>query len=440
MVISLQQPRPLRTAERVHLASPVVVSAQARDLEPWLARRPGYAGGPRMTSPADPALETALDALFTAPFPDFVEERKRLVVGLRTSGHKAAATALAKVNRPTLASWAINQLVRRAPVEVSAMFATAARVRLGDFAATGEHRQTIARLSALATELLREHAQPTSEATLRRITTSLQALSAYGDFAPDLPGRMIADRDPPGFDSMALADGSAGAALPLSLPTLSATGATSTATAATAATVAAATAPMPAVEARPLAAPPRPAPVLRLVPPPVPEEPAPPVDAKADARADAKADARADAKADAKAAIDAEAEEARKARAKAEAKADADAAAAQAAADAEAAEAAAAADRAVAEAAAALAAAQAAARAAAARVHLARQRAVLEDVRTRQRRAASAIFDHEQAIALMQRELDQRQAQLDAARRDAASLQAELERLTAELAALEAPS
>lgn len=397
---------------------------------------------------SDPALEAALETLFAAPFPEFVEERKRLVVGLRAAGHKAAATALGKVNRPTLASWAINQLVRRAPAEVSTMFATAARVRLGDFAASAEHRQVIARLSALATEILREHDQPTSEATLRRITTSLQALSAYGDFAPDLPGRMIGDRDPPGFDAMAL-ESSAASALPLSLPTPMPTphGAPAAATAKPAAPVAApapAVAPAPAAPVAPVretaatikariaakfaereatassstllaqlaasaalpsadepaapraAAPPATStPHLRIVPRPAePLGPAEPADEAADTSA---ADAEAQAAAEA-------------------------------------------AERAVAEAAAALAAAQAAAKAAAARVHLARQKAVLEDLRTRQRRAASSIYDHEQAIALMQRELEQRQAQLATARRDADSLLAEIERLSGELAALEKPA
>jgi Meckel syndrome type 1 protein len=372
--------------------------------------------------PSDLALEAALDELFAAPFPAFVEERKRLVGRLRASGHRTAAAALAKVNRPTLASWAINQLVQRAPAEVSAMFASAARVRLGDFAASAEHRQTIARLSALATELLREHAQPTSEATLRRITTSLAALSAYGDFAPDAPGRMIADRDPPGFEAMALGEGSPGAGLPLTLPVATRAPASepagppprAPASAATAASASASGDPSaallaqlaassalsakPAAEAAeaPPRRPPSTAPMLRLVPPPAPEQAAPSEAADAATAADA-------------------------------------AHAAQAAADAEATAASEAAELAVAEAAAAL----AAAKAAAARVHRARQRAVLEELRTRQRRTTSSIFDHEQAIALMQRELEQRQAQLRTARHDAESLQAEIDRLTLELVALE---
>lgn len=410
---------------------------------------------------ADPALEAALDELFAAPFPEFVDERKRLVVGLRGAGNKAAATALGKVNRPTLASWAINQLVRRSPAEVSEMFASAARVRLGDFAASGEHRQILARLGALATEILKEHAQPTSEATLRRIATSLQALSAYGDFAPDSPGRMIGDRDPPGFDAMALGEGSAGTGLPLALPVLPAAKAAPTSAAqatkdpsaalmaqlaanaklpkdplpragALRASSAAARGPVqPAADETATSddgeqAAPRLAPVLRLVPRPVENETN---DKAADEEPKAAAPAKPAAASNKAAAERAAAERA----AAAEAKAAAERAAAEAAAEAEAAAAAAEAERAVAEAARALAAAQEAAKAAAARVQKARQRSLLDELRTKQRRAASAIFDHEQAIALMERELEQRRAQLATARHDAEALLPEIARLSDEL-------
>ncbi|HRC55876.1 MAG TPA: hypothetical protein PKU97_08125, partial [Kofleriaceae bacterium] len=112
-------------------------------------------------APSDPALERALDALFAAPFPDFVAERKRLVAELRGGGQRAAAAALGKVNRPTLASWTINQLVRRDPAELDALFSAAHRIRLGDFSATADHRALLARLHVHALALLREAGQPT---------------------------------------------------------------------------------------------------------------------------------------------------------------------------------------------------------------------------------------------------------------------------------------
>jgi hypothetical protein len=43
-----------------------------------------------------------------------------------------------------------------------------------------------------------------SEATLRRVTSTLTALAATGSFDPDPPGALKGDRDPPGFDVVGL--------------------------------------------------------------------------------------------------------------------------------------------------------------------------------------------------------------------------------------------
>jgi hypothetical protein len=61
----------------------------------------------------------------------------------------------------------------------------------------------IARLRGLAAEILRADGHAAAEGTLTRTSTTLQALAAAGSFAPDPPGRLLADRDPPGFESMA---------------------------------------------------------------------------------------------------------------------------------------------------------------------------------------------------------------------------------------------
>ena len=92
-----------------------------------------------------------------------------------------------------------------------------------------------------------------------------------------------------------------------------------------------------------------------------------------------------------------------------------------------------AAEAAAAEAAAALAAAAAVATAAAARVQQARQRARLDELRTKQRRLTSAIFDHEQALAVLEKDLAQRRRLLDAARGELAPLQDEITALAATL-------
>lgn len=411
------------------------------------ARNPAAACYARGVSdqPEDPALQRALDELFAAPFPDFVAERKRLVGELRKAGHRAAATAIGKVNRPSLSCWTINQLVRRDLHELDALFSAAHRVRLGDFAATADHRALLARLQHQALELLRETGQPTSDATMRRIATTLSALSAYGGFAPDTPGRMIEDRDPPGFDAMDLFT-AAGAAPPQHLSVVHAQ------PAAAAPPLAPPTEP-PASELNPdePSAPdePRARPRFTLVPmPPAAASPAPaPARAPASASAPTSkllsasvpASTSASAPASAPASKSGPVSESASPSASVSAPASASVSAPVSApaseslsisASAPSPDPLAEAEAEAAHAAAQLAAAQAAALAAAARVQLARQRTQLETLRAKHKRLASAIHDHEQAILQLQRDLTQRQTQLDAARSELAPLEAELDALT----------
>ena len=66
--------------------------------------------------------------------------------------------------------------------------------------ALDERRDALAQLEALATELLREAGPNPTMDMIRRITTTLEALSAYAS-SPDGPafGRLTHDVDPPGI-------------------------------------------------------------------------------------------------------------------------------------------------------------------------------------------------------------------------------------------------
>jgi hypothetical protein len=146
--------------------------------------------------------DDAIEALHRAPVEAFVAERKRLAAALKAAGDRDGAARLAKRPRPSVSAWAVNQLHWHARAELDAMFETAARLRSGQLDATAAHRDAIAALRARATELLRDGGHPTTEATLRRVTTTLAALAAVGGFDPDPPGALAADRDPPGFDGV----------------------------------------------------------------------------------------------------------------------------------------------------------------------------------------------------------------------------------------------
>jgi len=63
---------------------------------------------------------------------------------------------------------------------------------------------TLSELTTLATALLEDAGHNPTPDMVRRITTTLEAMSAYASLPDDLaPGRLTHDVDPPGFDSLA---------------------------------------------------------------------------------------------------------------------------------------------------------------------------------------------------------------------------------------------
>jgi hypothetical protein len=146
--------------------------------------------------------EDAVESLFQAPHEQFVTERKRLAGELKAAGDKAGAGKLAKLARPPISAWIVDQLWWRARDAFEALFATAEQLRGGELGAAAAHRDAITGLRAQAAQLLTDAGHAATEATLRRVTQTLSALAAAGGWAPDLPGALSADRDPPGFEAV----------------------------------------------------------------------------------------------------------------------------------------------------------------------------------------------------------------------------------------------
>ncbi|RYZ07765.1 MAG: hypothetical protein EOO73_10560 [Myxococcales bacterium] len=151
------------------------------------------------------AYDDAVTALYRAPFADFVAERKRLAAELKATGDKDGSARLAKLARPPVSAWAVNQLWWEARDDFEQLIAVAARVKSGDRDASKAHRTQLTKLRDQAAELLRGAGNAAAEATLRRVTTTLSAIAAQGDFGPDAPGALSADRDPPGFEALGFA-------------------------------------------------------------------------------------------------------------------------------------------------------------------------------------------------------------------------------------------
>jgi hypothetical protein len=149
--------------------------------------------------------DDAVGALYRARHDMFVRERKRLSAELEAGGDEAGAAHLAKLGRPPISAWAVNQLWWQARPEFDELLRAAERLREADRAAAVAHREALAKLRARAAALLGEAGHAATEATLRRVTTTLSAVAAAGGFEPDPPGALTSDRDPPGFDAVGFA-------------------------------------------------------------------------------------------------------------------------------------------------------------------------------------------------------------------------------------------
>ena len=147
------------------------------------------------------SYDAALEALYRGPLDAFVAERKRLAQELKAGGDKDGAARLAKLGRPSISAWAVNQLFWHERETFDRLLATAARLKKGEQAAGNEHQRTLSALRALAATRLENGGHAAPESTLRRVTTTLSAIAASGGFEPDPPGALAGDRDPPGFEA-----------------------------------------------------------------------------------------------------------------------------------------------------------------------------------------------------------------------------------------------
>ncbi|HEU4732921.1 MAG TPA: hypothetical protein VFT22_33735 [Kofleriaceae bacterium] len=150
--------------------------------------------------------DDAVASLYQVPVDRFVAERKRLAGELKAAGDKEAAARLMKLGRPPISAWVVDQLWWQARGVFEALFETAQRLREGRLDAMAAHREAIAKLRAEAVKILAEAEHGATEATLRRVTQTLSALAAAGGWDPDPPGALSADRDPPGFEAIGVAN------------------------------------------------------------------------------------------------------------------------------------------------------------------------------------------------------------------------------------------
>jgi hypothetical protein len=161
---------------------------------------------PTSDLPPGPPEAAALDQLFAAPLKAFVVERKRLADQLKAARKPSEAKALAKIPRPSVSAWIVNQLARQDAPLLREFAALTDRLRgaQGQTARSNsdggasellaEHRTAIKRLRGRAEEILRASGQAVRPQILDRVLRNLRFGMADAQVRPTIEGgRLIED-------------------------------------------------------------------------------------------------------------------------------------------------------------------------------------------------------------------------------------------------------
>ncbi len=171
--------------------------------------------GPAARALADPALRDDLDGLFQLPLSGFTSAKNQLAAKHRSSDRERAA-AIKAVPKPSLSAWAVNQAYWNAGGAFAALLDAGEALRQAQRAAMNgapaeplgaaseRVRTALAPVIEAAQQALQRGGHAQGAATLRRISTTVEALAAYGRAATAPPaGRLFADVSAPGFDAVA---------------------------------------------------------------------------------------------------------------------------------------------------------------------------------------------------------------------------------------------
>jgi hypothetical protein len=132
--------------------------------------------------------------LYGLPLERFTEERNALAGELRRAGRRDDAAAVAKLRKPSVAAWAVNQLVRTQQRGTAAVFAAGDALRqaqsdlLAERADPGalrraitQERAAVERLTEIARGLLSSSGQELSPARLEQVSETLHAAALDDD-------------------------------------------------------------------------------------------------------------------------------------------------------------------------------------------------------------------------------------------------------------------
>ena len=154
-------------------------------------------------------LDEATDHLYSVDLEAFVPERTRLARELRDAGDRSAAEQVAKLKKPTVAAWALNQLARERRRDVDLLLDAGHRLRQAQEGVVGgadrevfekaqkTQRDALRRLTQQASQLL----GGASSQALSQISATLRAAAVSEEGRELLArGRFTTPLEPEGFD------------------------------------------------------------------------------------------------------------------------------------------------------------------------------------------------------------------------------------------------
>jgi hypothetical protein len=157
--------------------------------------------------PDDPVAE-----LYGLPLDEFVAGRDTLARELRGEGEKERAADVAKLKKPSVAAWAVNQLARANRKQLDLLLDAGHRLRAGQEellkggdrkrfeTARHDHERAVRELVGYAGDLLAKERGATSEQVLSSVDRTLRYASIDEEQRALLAsGRLSAEVDAPGF-------------------------------------------------------------------------------------------------------------------------------------------------------------------------------------------------------------------------------------------------
>ncbi|ORM01936.1 hypothetical protein [Prescottella equi] len=153
-------------------------------------------------------VDQVADELYALDPSGFVAARTTRVAEAKASKDREAATAIARLKKPTVVGWAVNLLARELPDEVDTVLALGdalqrAQRRLDAETLRGltEQRQRLVRsLTTRAQKLVREHGRALNESALREVSQTLHAAMADRELADTVRrGRLLGAATYSGF-------------------------------------------------------------------------------------------------------------------------------------------------------------------------------------------------------------------------------------------------